>query len=73
MIFSKKRTVSEFLTGLDDGACISADADGGWIRIKLNDQSLFEGTVVDSTVVFIAIMRMMGKKNVKRLLRLKDE
>ena len=73
MIFSKKRTVSEFLTGLDDGAQISADADGGWVTIKLNDQSLFEGTLTDSTIVFISIMRMMGKKNVKKMLRLKDE
>lgn len=72
MIFFKKRTINEFLAGLEDGARITADAEGGWVRIKLNDQSLFEGTLTDSTVVFISIMKLMGKKNVKKLLRLKD-
>ena len=72
MFGKKKDTVSDFLVGLKEGAHISADIEGGWVSVKVDDNLLFEGTITDSMVVYISLMKLMGKKSAKKLLKLRD-
>ena len=71
MFFKKRARVSDVLYGLSDGAHICADYEDGLITVKIDENKIFEGTYTESTVVFLAIVRLMGKKNAKRLLRLR--
>ena len=72
MFFKKKLHVSDVLYGLSDGAHICADCEDGLISVKIDDNKIFEGTLSETTVVFLAFVRLMGKKNAKRLMRLRD-
>ena len=72
MFFRKKRSVTDLFVGLPDGAHISADSKDGWIVIKVNDESIFEGTASESMVVYVSLMRMMGKRTAKKILRMRD-
>ena len=68
----KRPTASDVLHNLRDGASISATCEDGWIKVMVDDQTLFEGTITDSTVTFIALAGIMGKKNAKRLISLEQ-
>jgi hypothetical protein len=72
MRFLKRPRVGDVLYGLSDGAHICADCEDGLISVTVDGNKIFEGTYTDSTVVFLSIARVMGKKNVKKLLRLRD-
>lgn len=72
MFFRKKNKVTDLFVGLPDGARISADSKDGWIVIKVNDEPIFEGTVSDSMVVYVSLMRLMGKRTAKKILKMRD-
>lgn len=72
MFFRKKNKVTDLFVGLPDGAHISADSKDGWIVIKVNDEPIFEGTVSDSMVVYVSLMRLMGKRTAKKILKMRD-
>ena len=71
-MFSKKKMhVSDVLYGLRDGAHICADREDGLNSVEIDDNKIFEGPLSETTVVFLAFVRLMGKKNAKRLMRLR--
>lgn len=63
--------VSDLYLGLRDGARIVADNEGGYITVKVDDEVLFGGTISDSMVVFTAIIGLIGKKNAKKILKMR--
>jgi hypothetical protein len=73
MVFWKRKPkVSEFLNAICDGSHVVADCDGGWVTIKKDDETLFEGTMADTTVVFLATVGLIGKKSAKRLIAMEE-
>lgn len=73
VFWKRKLTVSEYLSAICDGGHIVANCDGGWITIRKDDEMLFEGTMADTTVVFLVTAGLMGKKSAKRLIAMEDD
>lgn len=67
----RRPTASDVLHTLRDGAHISANCKDGWVEIKVDEETIFEGTITDCSVVFIALAGVMGKKSAKRLISLR--
>ena len=72
VFWKRKPTVSEYLSTICDGRHVVANCDGGWITIRKDDETLFEGTMADITVVFLATVGLMGKKSAKRLIAMEE-
>ena len=68
-----KMTWREVLAGYsDEHIQMSAEEDDfGMLNVKVNNNTLFEGTRSDAYVTFIALSKLFGPKRSKSLLKLK--